>query len=322
MESSIRAFNTNDGCLLRTRGGVPLATQMESVIGPIDQPVRRSGARKFWRHLLRHPMGLASLIVISFVILLAILAPIVAPYNPYTPSSQSFAAPSVQHLFGTDMFGRDILSRVIYGARISLAVGFVSVVVGGVLGAAMGMLASIYRGVIEQMIMRFVDVLLSFPFILLALLILAFFGSGVVNVMIAIGVARIPNFARLAHASSISMRDRDFVEAARANGAKTGRIVVRHILPNIMQQLVVYATFSIPLAMLIEAGLDYLGLGVNPSTPTWGQIINQGQQSLLTAPWEVIAPGVAIVITVLAFNIFGETVSDYLDPKSGLGIRV
>lgn len=285
-------------------------------------PPTRSGMARFWRYLKRHPLGLASLLFIVLAILVAVFASFVAPYNPYVPSPASLAPPSSQHLFGTDIFGRDILSRVVYGARISLAVGFVSVVVGGVVGSALGMVAATVRGVVEQVIMRFVDVLLSFPFILLAILILAFFGQGVVNVMIAIGIARIPNFARLSHAASISLRERDFVEAARASGATTGRMVRRHILPNIMQQLTVYATFSIPLAMLIEAGLDYLGLGVNPSTPTWGSIINQGQQSLLTAPWQVIAPGLSIMLTVLAFNIFGETVSDYLDPKSSMSVRL
>jgi peptide/nickel transport system permease protein len=252
----------------------------------------------------------------------AVFAPLVAPYNPQLPTPLSFGAPSLSHLMGTDMFGRDVLSRVIYGARISLTVGLASALVGGTLGAGLGLVAAVSRGIVEQAIMRFMDVLLAFPFILLAILILAFFGQGVVNVILAISLARVPNFARLAHSSAVSLREREYVTAARAGGARDGYIVRVHLLPNLLQQLTVYATFSIPIAILIEAGLDYIGVGVNPSTPTWGAIINQGQQSILLQPWQVIGPGLAIMVTVLAFNLFGEAVADFLDPQHAVGVSI
>lgn len=274
------------------------------------------------RLIREKPMGFAALIVIVLLTIMAIFAPSIAPYNPYAPSSLSFSAPSMSHWLGTDQFGRDILSRVIYGSRISLVVGALSTAVGLFVGTSMGALAAYLGGWVEQAIMRLVDVMLAFPFILLALLLLAFFGQGLPNVTVAIGIAFIPNFARLAHATTLSVRPRAYVEAARASGAGTVRILLRHVVPNIVQPLTVYTTFSLPLAILIEASLDYLGLGVNPSTPTWGNIINQGQQSLLLAPWQAIAGGLAITVTVMAFNLLGQTFADLLDPKDRMRVRV
>jgi peptide/nickel transport system permease protein len=276
------------------------------------------GARpSFGRYLVRHNrLGLIALGVIVLLVAVAVFAPMIAPYNPQTPTALSFAPPSLAHPFGTDQFGRDILSRVIYGARISLLVGLASVALGGLLGSLLGLIAAVASTLFDQAIMRFMDVLLAFPFILLSILILAFFGQGVANVILAISIGQIPVFARLANATALSLREREFVEAARALGAKRGRIVLVHLAPNMLQPLAVLATFSIPLAILIEAGLDYLGVGVNPSTPTWGQIINQGQQSMTIAPWQVIAPGIAIMLTVMAFNLFGDAIADFLDPKS------
>lgn len=245
-----------------------------------------------------------------------------APYPPNTPvPGASFRPPSFAHPFGTDLFGRDIFSRVIFGSRISLLVGVLSVLIGAVPGALFGMVAGLTGGTVEQVIMRVMDIALAFPFILLAILILAFFGQGVVNVMLAIGIGSIPNFARLAHASTLSLRETTYVEAARASGAEEGRVLIKHILPNVLQTLTVYATFSIPIAILIEAGLDYLGLGVVPPTPTWGAIINEGRQSLMIAPWESIWPGIVIMLTVLAFNLFGEAIANFLDPKSTVHMR-
>jgi len=281
-------------------------------------PARRA---TFWRALRRNVPAFISLVFIVFLVVTAILAPVIAPANPYAMApAASLAPPSWQHPFGTDLFGRDLLSRVIYGTRISLLVGVLAVAIGAIVGSGLGMVAGISAGRVEQLIMRLIDIALAFPFILLAILILAFFGPGVVNVMVAVGIAYIPRFCRLAHASTTSLRQAEFVEAARALGAGRGRVLVRHVLPNLLQFLAVYITFSIPIAILIEAGLDYLGVGVLPPTPTWGAIINEGRQSLLLAPWASIFPSIAIMLTVLSFNLFGEAAAGYLDPKAQTGL--
>jgi len=281
-------------------------------------PARRA---TFWRALRRNVPAFISLVFIVFLVVAAILAPAIAPANPYAMApAASLAPPSWQHPFGTDLFGRDLLSRVIYGTRISLLVGVLAVAIGAIVGSGLGMVAGISAGRVEQLIMRLIDIALAFPFILLAILILAFFGPGVVNVMVAVGIAYIPRFCRLAHASTTSLRQTEFVEAARALGAGRGRVLVRHVLPNLLQFLAVYITFSIPIAILIEAGLDYLGVGVLPPTPTWGAIINEGRQSLLLAPWASIFPSIAIMLTVLSFNLFGEAAAGYLDPKAQTGL--
>lgn len=275
----------------------------------------------FWRILRRDVPALLSLGFLLLLVAVAVFAPLLAPYGPSAiQPADSLRPPGGAHLFGTDLFGRDIFSRVVYGTRISLLVGVLAVAAGAVGGSLLGMLAGLGGRGAEQTIMRLMDVMLAFPFILLAILILAFFGPGVVNVMIAVGIAYVPRFARLAHASTLSLREMEYVSAARAAGAGTPRVLGRHILPNVLQSLTVYATFSIPVAILIEAGLDYLGLGVRPPTPTWGAIINEGRQSLLIAPWESVLPGLVIMLSVLAFNLFGEAVAAYLDPKAGMGL--
>lgn len=281
-----------------------------------------SSARRWIRLIRRKPAGFAALMFLVLLVFVAVAAPWVAPYAPSAMAGPSFGPPSAAHWFGTDQFGRDILTLDIYGARISLAVGVLSTLFGLVVGTVLGLFAALAGGWVEQSIMRLVDVLLAFPFILLAILLLSFFGQSLVNVTVAIAVAFVPNFARLAHGSTLSLRQRTFVEAARASGAGRGRIMWAHILPNLLQTLAVYTTFSLPIAILIESGLDYLGLGASPSTATWGNLINQGQQSLLLAPWQAIAGGGAITLTVIAFNVLGESIADLLDPKERLRVRV
>ncbi len=290
-------------------------------------PARAAGiARPRWRGfgrvLRRNVPALLSFGFIVVLVIVAVFAPLLAPYNPSAvAAAASFTPPNWPHPFGTDLFGRDILSRVIYGTRLSLLVGVVAVAIGATGGSLLGMLAGVSARGIEQTIMRAIDVALAFPLILLAILILAFFGSGVQNVMIAVGIAYLPRFARITHASTLSLREMEYVDAARASGAGTGRVIVKHILPNLLQVLAVYVTFSIPVAILIEAGLDYLGVGVLPPTPTWGAIINEGRQSLLLAPWESVFPGLVIMCAVLAFNLFGEAVANFLDPKATIGFN-
>jgi len=292
------------------------------LVGTPARPEVRTRWRGFSRALQRNLPALLSFGFIVLLVVVAVFAPLIAPYNPTAvAASASFRPPNWQHPFGTDLFGRDLLSRVIYGTRLSLLVGVLAVAIGAVGGSLLGMLAGVSRRTVEQGIMRAIDVALAFPFILLAILILAFFGSGVQNVMLAVGIAYVPRFARITHASTLSLREMEYVSAARASGAGTGRVIVRHILPNLLQVLTVYVTFSIPVAILIEAGLDYLGVGVLPPTPTWGAIINEGRQSLLLAPWESVLPGLVIMAAVLAFNLFGEAVANFLDPKATIGLN-
>ncbi|HYM69747.1 MAG TPA: ABC transporter permease [bacterium] len=299
-----------------------MAHALRSVASTSTAPAVRSRWRGFGRALRRNIPALLSLVFIGLLVVVAVFAPLLAPYGPSIISaSASFRAPTWQHPFGTDLFGRDILSRVIYGTRLSLLVGVLAVAIGAAGGTLLGMLAGISGRRGEQAIMRCIDVALAFPFILLAILILAFFGQGVQNVMLAVGIAYVPRFARITHASTLSLREMEFVSAARASGAGLGRVMLRHILPNLFQVLTVYGTFSIPVAILIEAGLDYLGLGVRPPTPTWGAIINEGRQSLLMAPWESVLPGLVIMLAVLAFNLFGEAVANFLDPKANIGLN-
>lgn len=286
-------------------------------------PARARGSRwgGFATALLRDVPSLLAAGFIALLVVVAVFAPLLAPYGPSLVSaSASFRPPSWQHPFGTDLFGRDILSRVIYGTRLSLLVGVLAVAVGAVGGTFLGIAAGISARHAEQAIMRCIDVALAFPFILLAILILAFFGPGIQNVMLAVGIAYVPRFTRITHASTLSLREMEFVSAARACGAGPGRVMLRHILPNLFQVLAVYGSFSIPIAILIEAGLDYLGLGVVPPTPTWGAIINEGRQSLMIAPWESVLPGLVIMLAVLAFNLFGEAVANYLDPRANIGL--
>jgi len=281
----------------------------------------RSRWRGFAAALLGNLPALFSLGFVALLILVAVFAPLLAPYGPSLVSaSASFRPPSWQHPFGTDLFGRDVLSRVIYGTRLSLLVGLLAVAIGASGGTLLGMTAGLSSRRVEQTIMRGIDVALAFPFILLAILILAFFGPGIQNVMLAVGIVYVPRFARITHASTLSLREMEFVSAARASGAGLGRVMLRHILPNLLQVLAVYGTFSIPIAILIEAGLDYLGLGVLPPTPTWGAIINEGRQSLMMAPWESLLPGIVIMLAVLAFNLFGDAVANYLDPRADIGL--
>jgi len=259
---------------------------------------------------------MGTLIVISFL-LTAILAPYLAPYDPVLDGSLAdrLKAPTESHLLGTDSQGRDILSRIIYGARVSVQVGVISVGIALVIGTFMGAVAGYYGGWVDNVIMRLVDIMLAFPSVLLAIAITAVLGPELKNAMIAIGVVNIPSFARIVRSTVLSVKSMEYVEAARAIGATDTRIIYRHVLPNSMAPLIVQTTLSIGTAILDAAALSFLGLGAQPPTPEWGAMLSDGRSYLQKAPWVMFFPGMAIMLVVLGFNLLGDGLRDALDPR-------
>jgi peptide/nickel transport system permease protein len=269
-----------------------------------------------WIRLSKNKMAVGSAVFLLLLILIAVFATLIAPYSANKQNiSIMLQAPSAAHWFGTDEFGRDVLSRVIYGSRISLEVGFVavcfSVVIGGILGAVSGY----YGGKIDNVFMRFMDILLAIPGILLAIAIVNVLGPGLFNVMIAVGIASIPSYARIVRASVLSIRDQEYVESARAIGERDGAIIFKYILPNCMAPIIVQSTLGVAWAILSAAGLSFLGLGLQPPTPEWGAMLSEGEQYIFNAYWVTTFPGLAIVLVVLALNIFGDGLRDALDPR-------
>ena len=255
-------------------------------------------------------------VVLVAVALLAILAPWIAPYDPLATSWAAVRkAPSAAHWFGTDEVGRDLLSRTIWGARASLSAGVIAVSIAVALGVPIGMLAGYVGGWLDAVIGRITDAMLAVPFLILAIALAAFLGPSLGNAMIAIGITATPIFVRLARGQVLAARAEDWVEAARAVGNPPARILLRHILPNILPPVMVQATLAIAAAIIAEASLSFLGLGQQPPAPSWGSMLNTAQRFLTQAPWMAIFPGLAIFLTVLAFNLFGDGLRDALDPK-------
>ena len=270
-----------------------------------------------WRTFRRNKSAVVGLGMIIFVIMVAVLAPLLAPYNPINQNTiDRLAEPSSEHWLGLDHLGRDVLSRIIYGTRIALLVGVASVALGGVLGTAMGIVAGYFGGRISLMIMRLVDILLSFPDLITGLLVMAVLGTGMTKLIIAIGLTIAPRFARIAHGQTLSIKEKEFVEAARASGQRTFVLMSRHILPNVAGELLVLASLWTAAAIRLEASLSFVGLGVQPPTATWGQMIRDGTVYLTNLPLLSLAPGVALLFTVFAFNLVGDGLRDVLDPRS------
>ena len=284
-----------------------------AVVGP-EAPATR--LRLAWRRAARRPPALAGAAVVLLYLLLALGAPWIAPVDPLrTDWGQIRKAPSATHPFGTDDLGRDILSRVVYGTRISMQAGVFSIFLAMAIGVPAGLVAGFYRGVFDQMIMRLTDAWLSFPFLILAIGLVTILGPSLTNATVAIGVAATPTYIRLTRGLVLSTREEEFVQGARALGAGDLRVMGRHILPNITSALLVQATVSIPGAIIAEAILSFLGLGVQPPNPSWGTMLNAAQQFLETAPWMAWWPGLAIFSLALSFNLAGDGLRDWLDPK-------
>lgn len=278
---------------------------------------RQSGGLVSWRTLRRHPQVLVSGVFILLLIVVALLAPVLGRYDPQVSRPiEAIQPPSAAHWLGTDDLGRDILSRVIWGARISLAVGLFAVGIGLTSGITLGLIAGWRGGIVDLLVMRVIDALLAFPGLLLAISITAALGPNLRNAMLAIGIVAIPVYTRLTRSQVLQAKSREYVEAAHAIGASDLRTVIRHVLPNILNPLIVQASLSIAFAILAEASLSFLGLGVQPPTPTWGSDINHARAYLSNGFWWMsVGPGIAILLTVLAFNFLGDSIRDLLDPR-------
>ena len=264
----------------------------------------------------RSAVSLIGGVIVLCVIVVAILAPYIAQHDPIANDlSKRLQAPSREHLFGTDEFGRDVFSRVVWGTRISLMVACIVVTIAVMGGVAVGIITGYFLGLIDTLVMRVIDVMLAFPAILLALAVMASLGSNLSNVMIAIAVAFLPRFARLQRSVVLSIRELDYIQAARAVGASHQRVILRHLFPNCVAPIIVMVTVSAADAILIEASLSFLGLGVQPPTPTWGGVISDGREFLRNAPWVSTVAGVAIMITVLGLNLMGDGLRDLIDPR-------
>jgi peptide/nickel transport system permease protein len=256
------------------------------------------------------------LVLFLIVVIAAVLAPLIAPHDPLEQNVLNrLKPPSATYVFGTDYFGRDIFSRLVYGAQISLVIGVVSTLVALVIGSMIGILAGYYGGRLDVIVMQAMDVLLAFPSLILGLLIVAMLGPSMTNIVAAIAVTSIPQFARIARAPTISVKEREYIEACRSLGYSDARIMALHILPNIFPEILVMASLWLATAIRTEASLAFVGLGVKPPTPTWGGMIREGFENILDSPWLAIVPGVAILVVVFALNLLGDGLRDAVDPK-------
>jgi peptide/nickel transport system permease protein len=279
--------------------------------------VHRPGrGRDFLRRLSKNPGAIIGLIIILILILGAILAPVITTYEPNIINPRHrLQPPGREHWLGADPFGRDLYTRLVYGARVSLPIGLIAVSISASVGVVLGLISGYYGRIIDGVIMRIIDIMLAFPGILLALVVVAILGPNLQNVMIAVGIGGIPRYTRLVRGSVLSSRELVYVEAARVVGVPDRTILFRHILPNVIGPAVVLSTISVGSAILSAAGLSFLGLGAQPPTAEWGSMLADGRQFLRTDPWVTTVPGVAIMVTVLSVNLFGDGLRDILDPR-------
>jgi peptide/nickel transport system permease protein len=276
-----------------------------------------SQRQRAWRTFARNRSAVVGLVMVIAIILIAVFAPLIAPHNPLTQSiTNRLEGPSPGYPLGRDAYGRDVLSRIIYGTRVALQVGIFSVLLGGVVGTTIGVVAAYFGGKVEAGLMRLVDILLAFPDLIMGLLVMAVLGPGLLKLIVAIAFTLVPRFARIAYGQTLSIKEKEYVDAARALGQHNRVILYRHILPNIGGELVVLASLWTAAAIRLEASLSFIGLGVPPPTATWGQMIREGTVYLSSLPLLSLAPGVALLLTVFAFNLVGDGLRDVLDPRS------
>jgi len=279
-------------------------------------PAQGRASTLSWRRLRRSPNLVGGTIILVAVVVSALLAPHISPYDPIDQEfSSQLLPPSLSHLFGTDEFGRDIFSRVVHGARIALQVGGLADAIATALGVLLGVTAGFFGGRLDAILTRTIDVMLAFPYLLLAMIVVAILGPGLTNAMMAIAIVYTPQFARVVRGVVLSVKEQEFVEAARSQGAGTFRILAICILPNIVSPIIVMATLTVGFMIVETAGLSFLGLGASPPTPEWGSMLATGREYMLTAPWITTFPGLAILVTVVAFNMVGDGLRDVLDPR-------
>jgi peptide/nickel transport system permease protein len=280
------------------------------------EPPSRSFAVDVWRRFHRSPGALAGACVVAAIGLIALAAPLIAPHDPLAQNlAQGSQPPSLAHWFGTDKLGRDVFTRIVYGARISIRIGFVAVGLAITVGTLIGLIGGYAGGRTDTILMGAMDLMLAFPSIILAIGITTILGPSITNLMLAVGIVYVPQYARLARSSVLAVREHEYVEAARAIGAPVPAILVRHVLPNILAPLLVQATLGVATAELEAAGLSYLGLGARPPAPEWGAMLNDARDYWRSAPWALIFPGLSITTLVLGFNLLGDGLRDALDPK-------
>jgi peptide/nickel transport system permease protein len=287
-----------------------------NVPAALGRPAARPRFHRFWLAFRRNRGAIIGSVVVLVLVVLALLAPVLAPADPFSMSVTAIMAPpSPEHWFGTDQYGRDIVSRVLYGARLSLQTGLVAVAIAATTGSLLGLAAGYYGNLTDSVIMRVVDMLLAFPGMLLAMAIVAVLGPSLINVMIAVGIGATPTYARVVRSSVLSAKELPYVLAARSIGTSNARLMFVHILPNTMSPIIVLSSLSIAAAILSASGLSFIGLGAQPPTPEWGAMLNQGRTFLREAWWMTTFPGLAIMLTVMSINMIGDGLRDALDPR-------
>lgn len=284
-------------------------------VGKKPKSRRMSSFSDILKRMKRNKLAMAGFVILVILVLTAIFADLIAPYDYAKSTPDTYAKPSAKYIFGTDELGRDIFSRVVYGSRISLRVGFISVSIALLFGVTLGAVTGYYGGKVDTIIMRFIDVLQAIPDILLAIAIMSALGTGLGNLMIAVGIAAVPGYARIVRSSVLTIKDQEFIEAAKANGSTDLRIIFKHIIPNCMAPIIVQATLGVAYAIINAAGLSFIGLGLEPPTPEWGAMLSSGRSYIRDYPHITLFPGLAIVITIFALNVMGDGLRDALDPK-------
>ncbi|MGB3329088.1 MAG: ABC transporter permease [Thermomicrobiales bacterium] len=311
------ATSTRPRSEIRTQGKAGSQPGKPSTpLGDAAQAAAMPKRRNLWQVLRRQKLALTGMGIVGFFLIVALIGPYLAPHGATEQfPDYRLKPPSREFFFGNDEFGRDVFSRLIYGARISFQVGVVAVGISSLIGVTLGLIAGYFRGWLDNILSLFMDVLFAFPTILLAIAIMTALGSSLMNVMIAIGLVNVPTFMRVVRGAVLSVRNQTYVEAANAIGAPTGRILTRHIFPNITAPLIVHVSLNFAFAVLSEASLAYLGLGNKPPSPSWGSMISSSYQFLQLAPWAALFPGAALALTVLGFNLLGDGLRDALDPR-------